>query len=62
MAGCEYYRDDTAPPASSMTPRTRIVILNSPQNTNGGLLAPSDVAAAAELITASEARVLSDEV
>ena len=46
----------------ALTPRTRLVILNSPQNPTGGVLAPSDVAAAAELITASDAWVLSDEV
>ena len=46
----------------ALTPRTRLIILNSPQNPTGGVLAPADVAAAAELITASDAWVLSDEV
>ena len=46
----------------ALTPRTRLVILNSPHNPTGGLLPPSDVARAAALIASSIAWVLSDEV
>ena len=46
----------------ALTPRTRLVILNSPHNPTGGLLPPSDVARAAALIASSNAWVLSDEV
>jgi aspartate/methionine/tyrosine aminotransferase len=45
-----------------ITPRTRLVILNSPQNPTGGVLAPDQVRAAADAIRASDAWVLSDEI
>jgi aspartate aminotransferase len=43
-------------------PRTKLVILNSPQNPTGGVVGASDLQAAAELILATDAWVLSDEV
>jgi aspartate aminotransferase len=45
-----------------LSPRTRLVILNSPQNPTGGLTPAPDLAAAAEAILGTEAWVLSDEV
>jgi aspartate aminotransferase len=42
--------------------RTRLVILNSPQNPTGGLTPAGDLAAAASLILDTQAWVLSDEV
>jgi aspartate aminotransferase len=43
-------------------PRTKLVILNSPQNPTGGVVPADDLEAAAELILATDAWVLSDEV
>ncbi|MEA2227723.1 MAG: aspartate aminotransferase, partial [Solirubrobacteraceae bacterium] len=48
--------------AAKLTPRTRLVILNSPQNPTGGVLSAADVAGAAEALRDSRAWVLSDEV
>src|SRR5690349_2447219 len=48
--------------ASSLSERTRLVILNSPQNPTGGVTSASDLAAAAALILETDAWVLSDEV
>ncbi|HSF60925.1 MAG TPA: pyridoxal phosphate-dependent aminotransferase [Gaiellaceae bacterium] len=45
-----------------LSSRTKLVILNSPQNPTGGALSPEDVAATAELLAGSAAWVLSDEV
>jgi aspartate/methionine/tyrosine aminotransferase len=42
--------------------RTKLVILNSPQNPTGGMLGAGDIAHAAELIARTRAWVLSDEV
>lgn len=43
-------------------PRTKLVILNSPQNPTGGVVAAQELEAAAEAILRTEAWVLSDEV
>jgi aspartate aminotransferase len=43
-------------------PRTKLVILNSPQNPTGGVVPRADLEAAAELIAGTPAWVLSDEV
>ncbi|MEZ5100172.1 MAG: pyridoxal phosphate-dependent aminotransferase [Thermoleophilia bacterium] len=43
-------------------PRTKLVILNSPQNPTGGVVPPADVAAAAEILAGTRAWILSDEV
>ena len=58
-------RDFTFDPndlADRLSARTKLVILNSPQNPTGGVLSPDDVAATAELVADSPAWVLSDEV
>ena len=48
--------------AALLTPRTKLVILNSPQNPTGGVLSAEDCTAAARLIAGTRAWVLSDEV
>jgi aspartate aminotransferase len=48
--------------ASRLGSRTRLVILNSPQNPTGGALSPEEVEGAAALLANSGAWVLSDEV
>jgi aspartate aminotransferase len=48
--------------AARVTARTKLVILNSPQNPTGGVLAAETLAAAAEVLRGSAAWVLSDEV
>ncbi|HEU0248675.1 MAG TPA: pyridoxal phosphate-dependent aminotransferase [Gaiellaceae bacterium] len=58
-------RDFTFDPndlADRLSARTKLVILNSPQNPTGGVLSPDDVAATAELLAECPAWVLSDEV
>ena len=48
--------------ADRLTARTKLVILNSPQNPTGGVVGAEDTAAAAQLLAESGAWVLSDEV
>ena len=48
--------------AARLGPRTKLVILNSPQNPTGGVVGPEDTAEAAGLLAESNAWVLSDEV
>jgi aspartate aminotransferase len=48
--------------AARLNDRTRLVILNSPQNPTGGVTPATDLAAAAALILETPAWVLSDEV
>jgi len=45
-----------------VTPRTRLIILNSPQNPTGGMLTRADFRLAADLAAAHDAWILSDEV
>ena len=53
---------DFADLESRLSPRTKLVILNSPQNPTGGALSPDETAKAAALLADSAAWVLSDEV
>ena len=58
-------RDFTFSPedlAQRLGSKTKLVILNSPQNPTGGVLSPEDIATAAELIGDTDAWVLTDEV
>ena len=48
--------------ADRLTDRTKLVILNSPQNPTGGVIGVEDTTAAAQLLAESNAWVLSDEV
>lgn len=45
-----------------ITPRTRILILNSPHNPTGGVIAPETLAAVAELAVEHDFTVISDEI
>jgi aspartate aminotransferase len=45
-----------------LSPRTKLVILNSPQNPTGGVTPAADLAVAAEMILRTPAWVLTDEV
>jgi aspartate aminotransferase len=47
---------------SLITPKTKLIILNSPENPTGGVLAESDVRAIAELAQEHNIYILSDEV
>jgi aspartate/methionine/tyrosine aminotransferase len=53
---------DLADLAARLSPRTKLVILNSPQNPTGGVVGPEETAAAARLLLETDAWVLSDEV
>ena len=48
--------------AARLSPRTKLVILNSPHNPTGGVVGKEEIAAAARAIAATDAWVLSDEV
>jgi aspartate/methionine/tyrosine aminotransferase len=45
-----------------VTPKTRMLILNSPQNPTGGVLSEADIRAIAEVVRANNLIVLSDEI
>jgi aspartate aminotransferase len=45
-----------------ITPRTRLIILNSPQNPTGGVLDRTDIEAAARVIGDRDVMILSDEI
>jgi aspartate aminotransferase len=47
---------------SLITPRTRLIILNSPHNPTGGMLSPATLEAVAEIALENDLWVLSDEV
>jgi len=48
--------------AAAITPRTRLVIVNSPHNPTGAMWSPADVARLASLAEAHDLLVISDEV
>jgi aspartate aminotransferase len=48
--------------ARSLSSRTKLVILNSPQNPTGGVIPARDIAAMAELLRDRDVMVLSDEI
>ncbi len=48
--------------ADRLSPRTKLVVLNSPQNPTGGVISREVMAGAAELLAGGNAWVLSDEV
>ncbi len=47
---------------AKLTPRTKLLILNSPQNPTGGVLTPDDIRAIADLVADRDIYVLSDEI
>jgi aspartate aminotransferase len=56
------FRPDPAELASLVTPRTRLLVLNSPHNPCGSALSQQDCEAIAEIAIANDLLVLSDEV
>ena len=56
------FRLDVDELASKITPRTRLLIINSPQNPTGSVLERADVAGIAELAVRHDLVVLSDEI
>ena len=48
--------------AALLTPRTKMVVINSPQNPTGGVIPRADLAAIAELLRDRDVIVLSDEI
>jgi aspartate aminotransferase len=56
------FRFDIAELEEKVSPRTKMIILNSPQNPTGGVLEMSDLKRIAELAVENDAIVLSDEV
>lgn len=48
--------------AAALTPRTRLIIINSPHNPTGSVLRASDIAALADIVRGTEVLILSDEV
>ena len=56
------FRFDIEELRKKITPRTKLIVLNSPHNPTGGVLEKDDVYAIAELIKERDITVLSDEV
>jgi len=56
------FRVDMDELATLITPRTRLIILNSPQNPTGGILDRTDIEAAARVIGDRDIFILSDEI
>ena len=56
------FRLDVDELASLVTPRTRVLVINSPANPTGGLLTRSDLEAIAELANRHDLWVLTDEI
>lgn len=48
--------------ASAVTPRTRMLIVNSPHNPTGSILRAADLAALADIVDGTDILILSDEV
>jgi aspartate/methionine/tyrosine aminotransferase len=56
------FRLDVEELESLITPRTRLIIINSPQNPTGGVLERSDIRRIAELAVQHDLMVMSDEI
>jgi methionine aminotransferase len=48
--------------AAAVTPRTRLIIINSPHNPTGSVLRGADIAALADIVRGTDMLILSDEV
>ena len=59
---CPDYAPDWAQVAQLLTPRTRMIIVNSPHNPTGSLLTAVDLEKLAEIVRGTDIVVLSDEV
>ena len=47
---------------AAITPKTRVLVLNSPHNPTGGILTPDDIAAIAGIVRKHDMIVISDEI
>ncbi|MEQ1757144.1 MAG: methionine aminotransferase [Vicinamibacterales bacterium] len=56
------YRIDWDAVRAAITPRTRLILINSPHNPTGTVLSPDDVAQLGQIVQNSAAVVVSDEV
>jgi N-succinyldiaminopimelate aminotransferase len=56
------FRLDTAALRAAVTPRTRLILLNSPHNPTGAVLTPAELETVAELARAHDLLVITDEV
>ncbi|MHB8572188.1 MAG: pyridoxal phosphate-dependent aminotransferase [Candidatus Dormibacteria bacterium] len=56
------FRVDVEELAGLVTPRTRMIVINTPHNPTGGALTPADVEAVAELAQRHDLWVVSDEI
>ncbi len=56
------FRFDVADLERLLTPKTKMLIINSPQNPTGGMLTRDDVAAIADLVRDRDLYILSDEI
>jgi aspartate aminotransferase len=56
------YRLEVAALEKKVTPRTRLLILNSPSNPTGAVLAPKDIEAVAEFVVRHDLYLISDEI
>jgi len=56
------FRFDTDRLAALITPRTRLIVLNSPGNPTGGVLSRAELERIAELVVAHDLAVLTDEI
>jgi aspartate/methionine/tyrosine aminotransferase len=48
--------------AKNLTPKTKLIILNSPQNPTGGVIPSEDIIAIADLVREHDLMILSDEI
>jgi len=62
LNGANDWRPDLDELAAVITPRTRAIVLNSPNNPTGGVLTPDDLAAIAQLALRHDILVISDEI
>ena len=56
------FRFDAAKVAAAVTPRTKLLILNSPANPTGAILSPAEVRSAVELARERGLMIVSDEI
>jgi len=56
------FRFDIHTLESLITPKTKILVLNSPHNPTGGILSPTDIAEIAAIVRKHELLVISDEI
>ena len=56
------FRLDVDELASLITPKTKLLVVNSPANPTGGVLTPSDIERIAELVVRHDLLVLADEI